>query len=163
MEARPNIKIELSNIDKILEILCLAILVLLWLGTIVFFSKLPDQIPSHYNASGQADDFSSKTSIFILPLVATVIYIGMTILNRYPHIYNYPTVVTAKNAKKIYTTATRLIRVLKLAVVTIFSGIVFMTIKTTFANGNELGAWFLPTAITLLIIPILYYLFKSSN
>src|SRR2546428_8950316 len=94
MEARPKLIIELTKVDKLLETVCLMILVVLWLGTIAFFSKLPDQIPSHFNAAGQADDFSYKTHIFVLPIVATIIYIGMTILNKRPHIYNYLTTVT---------------------------------------------------------------------
>lgn len=163
MAARPRLQIELTTVDKVLETVCLTILLVLWVGAISFFSKLPEQIPSHFNASGQADNFSDRTHIFVLPVVATIIYIGMTILNKYPHIYNYLTTITAENAKQLYTSATRLIRVLKLAVVIIFSGIVFMTIKTTLANDNGLGAWFLPVAIALLTLPNIFYLLKSSN
>lgn len=163
MEQRPKLKLELSKSDKFLEMVCLTILVVLWVGTVSFFSKLPDQIPSHYNAAGQADDFSKKAQIFILPIVATVLYIGMTILNKYPHIYNYPATVTTENARRLYTSATRLIRILKLAVVIIFSGIVFMTYKTALANGSGLGVWFLPFALGLMILPNIFYLLKSSN
>lgn len=163
MEARPKLKIDLTTIDKILETVCLTLLVLLWVGTIAFFSKLPDQIPSHYNAAGQADDFSDRTHIFVLPIVATVIYIGMTLLNKHPHIYNYPATVTKENARRLYTSATKLIRVLKLTVVVIFSGIVFMTYRTSLTNGDGLGAWFLPFAVGLMILPIIFYLVKPPN
>jgi uncharacterized membrane protein len=163
MEARPRMQIELTSVDKVLETVCLTILLVLWVGTVSFFSKLPDQIPSHFNASGQADDFSDSTHIFVLPVVATIIYIGMTIINNHPHICNYRATITAENAKQLYSSATRLIRVLKLAVVIIFSGMVFMTIKTTLANNDRLGDWFLPTAIALLTLPNIFYLLKSSN
>jgi uncharacterized membrane protein len=163
MEARPKLKIELSKIDKFIETLCIIILVALWVGTIAFFSKLPDQIPSHFNAAGQADDFSNKKHIFVLPIVATIIYVGMTFLNKRPHIYNYLTTVTIENARQLYTSATRLIRVLKLAVVVIFSGIVFMTHKTSLANGGGLEAWFLPFLLLLMTVPNIFYLLKSSD
>ncbi len=163
MEVRPKLIIELTKVDKVLEASCFIILIILWTGTIAGFSKLPDQIPSHFNAVGQADDYSDKTSIFTLPIVATVLYIGMTILNKYPHIYNYPATVTAENARRLYTSATKLIRVLKLAVVVIFSGIVFMTYKTSLTHSDGLGAWFLPLAVGLMILPNIFYLLKSSN
>ena len=163
MEERPKLKIELTTVDRILETVCLTLLVLLWIGTIAFFSKLPDQIPSHYNAAGQADDSSGRTHIFILPIVATVIYIGMTLLNKHPHIYNYPATITKENARQLYTSATKLIRVLKFAVVVIFSEIVFMTYKTALTNVTGLGAWFLPFVVGLMILPNIFYLFKSSN
>jgi uncharacterized membrane protein len=161
MEGRPKLKIELTTVDKFLETVCFTLLLLLWVGTIAFFSKLPDQIPSHYNGTGQADDFSDKTHIFVLPIVATIIYLGMTILNKHPHIYNYPATVTRENARRLYTSATKLIRVLKLVVVLIFSGIVFMTYKTSLTNGDGLGAWFLPLAVGLMVLPSMFYLIKS--
>ena len=163
MEARPRIKIELTTADKLLETVCLTVLVLLWVGTVTFFSKLPDQIPIHYNAVGQADDFSDKAHIFVLPIIATVIYFGMTLLNKHPHIYNYPATVTKENARLLYTSATKLIRVLKLVVVVIFSGIVFTTYKTSLTNGDGPGAWFLPLILMLLILPNIFYLLKSSD
>lgn len=163
MEARPKIRIELSKLDKVLETLCITLLIALWVGTIAFFSELPGQIPSHFNARGQADDFSSKKQIFVLPTVATIIYVGMTLLNRHPHIYNYLTTVTMENARQLYTSATRLLRILKLAVVVIFSGLVFMTYKTALANGDGPGAWFLPFVLALMIVPSIFYLLKSSN
>jgi len=163
MEVRPKLIIEHTRVDKVLEASCFIILIILWTGTIAGFSKLPDLIPSHFNAGGQADDYCDRISIFTLPIVATVLYIGMTILNRYPHIYNYPARVTVDNARHLYTSATRLIRVLKLAVIVIFSGIVLMTYKTSLTDGYGLGTWFLPLAVGLMILPSFIYLIKSSN
>jgi uncharacterized membrane protein len=160
MEARPKLKIELSKTDRLLEWTSLLLLAVLWTGTIAFFSKLPDQIPSHFDAAGQADDFSHKKSIFVLPIISTVLYAGMTILNRYPHIFNYPTIVTAENARRLYTSATRLVRVLKLVVVVIFSGIVFMTYKISLSDTEGLGAWFLPVVVGLMLLPVIFYIVK---
>ena len=163
MEARPKLKIELNRVDNILELLCLTLLILLWVGAIGFFSKLPDQIPSHYNTSGEPNDFSQKAFIFVPVMLATVINFGMTLLNKYPHIYNYSATVTLQNARQLYTAATKLIRVLKLAVVVIFSGIVFMTYKISLTKGEGLGTWFLPFALGLIISPTVFYLFKTFN
>ena len=163
MEVRPKITLKLTKVDTVLEGLCLIILTLLWTGTIAGFSKLPGQIPSHFNAAGEADDFSNKSTIFILPMVATILYLGMTIINRYPHIYNYPATVTSENARRLYTSATRLIRTLKLGLVIIFSGIVLLTYKSVFTEGDGLGTWFLPAALTLMFVPTLIYLLKKPT
>jgi uncharacterized membrane protein len=158
---RPKIKIELNKKDKIVEITCLMILLIFWIGTFAIYPQLPDKIPSHFNAEGQADDFSNRIHIFQLPIIATVIYIGMTLLNKHPHLYNYPAVVTADNARQLYTSATRLIRVLKLLVVVIFCGIALMSVKASLKGGNGLGGWFLPLAIAMMIIPNIFYLLKT--
>jgi uncharacterized membrane protein len=127
---------------------------------------LPEQIPSHFNAAGVADNYSPKTRLFILPLVTTLAYAAMTLLNRHPHLYNYLTPVTQENARQMYTTSTRLIRILKLVVVVIFNGIVFMTYRAVFTKTDHIGAWFLPLALALLILPNLLYLgiaFRSKK
>lgn len=160
MEARPRLKIELSKADRLLEWTSLVLLVALWTGTIAFFSRLPDQIPSHFNAAGQADDFSHKTSIFALPAISTVLYAGLTILNKHPHVFNYPAIVTAENARRLYTSATRLVRVLKLVVLIIFSGIVFMTYRISLSDTEGLGGWFLPVVVGLMLLPVIFYIVK---
>ncbi len=154
MEARPKLTIELTKVDKTIETVCLITLIVLWTGTMAGFPKLPEQIPSHFNAAGQVDAYSEKTSIFILPIIATILYIGMTILNKYPHIYNYPSTITGNNGMRLYTSSTRLIRILKLAVVIFFTGIVFLTYKPVFTHDKGLGAWFLPVALALMLVRI---------
>jgi uncharacterized membrane protein len=134
-EPRPKINIELTAFDRKVEGFALAILILMWIGTMVFFERLPEVIPSHFSLSGKADGFRDKTSIFFLPLIATIIYIGMTLINRHPHLYNYLSPVTSENAQGIYTSATRMIRVLKLIIIVIMSGVVTMIIKTALGNS----------------------------
>lgn len=160
---RPKLKLELSSADKVIEAICLIIIIVLWMGTIFSYSNLPNEIPTHFNAAGEADDFSDKSSIFFLLLLATIIYVGITILNQHPHLYNYLSPVTADNARQLYTTATRVIRMIKLATVLILSGIVYMTIRTAADPNSGLGSWFLPTAIALLLVPNIFYFIKSSK
>jgi len=110
------------------------------------YKILPDIIPIHYNVAGEADGFGSKTTILTLLVIASIIFVGLTIVNRFPHILNYPTVITNENAQRQYTIATRLIRHLKLATVLIFGYLVFATNQCAKGQVDRLGAWFLPIA-----------------
>ncbi len=161
MSERPKLKLELTTFDKILEILGWASILVIWVLTITNYTNLPDTIPIHYNGAGQADGFGGKTTILTLPLIATVLFIGLTILNKFPHIFNYPTNITPDNALRQYTNATRLIRYLKFIIVVIFGLIALKTIQN--ANGQEdgLGIWFLPVTLGLIFIPMIYYIVKS--
>ena len=87
----------------------------------------------------------------------------MTILNKFPHTYNYLTEITTENALKHYTDATRLIRYLKLNVVIVFGLILLQTIRNANGQADGLGVWFTPMTICFLFIPIAYYLIKSSQ
>ena len=56
-----------SNIISIVSILLCIIPIII---TVIFYNKLPDQIPSHFNFKGEADAYGSKFSTLILmPLI----------------------------------------------------------------------------------------------
>jgi len=163
MNERPKIKLELTTSDKILEILGWTSILGIWILTITNYANLPDTIPVHYNGAGQADSFGGKSNILTLSLIATVLFIGLTTLNKFPHVFNYPTNITVDNALKQYTNATRMIRVLKLNVVVVFGLIVLQTIGNVKGVTNGLGSWFLPLTMGLFFIPLIYYLIKSTK
>jgi uncharacterized membrane protein len=158
---RPKIKLIPTTADKLVDILGWIILLALWALTITNYSSLPDTIPTHFNAAGEADGFGSKVTILSLPVIATLLFIGLTVLNRYPHSFNYPTAITQDNALRLYTLATRMLRYLKLVLVVVFGGIEFMTIQNATGKAAGLGVWFLPLTLVLIFLPLIYFLIKS--
>ena len=158
---RPKIKLIPTTADKLVDILGWIILLALWALTITNYSSLPDTIPTHFNAAGEADGFGSKVTILSLPVIATLLFIGLTVLNRYPHSFNYPTAITQDNALRLYTLATRMLRYLKLVLVLVFGGIEFMTIQNATGKAAGLGVWFLPLTLVLIFLPLIYFLIKS--
>ena len=158
---RPKIKPNLTTTDKVIEFFGWIALIGIWTLTLTNYSTLPETISIHYNGTGEADGFGNKGNILTLPIISTILFIGLTILNKYPHVFNYPSTVTEENALQQYTNATRLIRFLKWAIVMIFGLIVFQTIQNVNGNADGLGIWFLPLTLGLIFIPIIYYLTMS--
>ncbi len=128
---------------------------------VINYSGLPGTIPTHYNGAGEADGFGGKSGILILPIIATLLFVALTILNKYPQIFNYPTKITEKNALWQYTNATRMIRYLKFIIVIIFGFIEFQTIRNAKGQTSGLGAWFLPMIWGLIFFPMIFFLAKS--
>lgn len=56
---------------KVLTVGCLLLLLANWILAIVAYPSLPDTIPSHFNARGEVDGYSSRATLFLLPAVAT--------------------------------------------------------------------------------------------
>ena len=163
MKERPKLKLEHTQADKIVEIIGWLLIFAVWSLTIIKYQSLPDIIPTHYNGAGVADGFGDKWMILTLPLVATVLFIGLTILNKFPHNFNYPTEINEDNALRQYTNATRLIRYLKVIIVVIFGLIAFETIRHANGQTEGLGIWFLPMTMGLIFIPLIYFLIKSTK
>ncbi|WP_421976029.1 DUF1648 domain-containing protein [Roseivirga seohaensis] len=159
---RPKLRLKLSGLDVAMELFGWLILIGLWVIVFINFQDLPETIPIHFNAAGKADGFGNKWNMLTLPIVASVLYIGITILNKYPHVFNYPTeILTEENALKNYTMATQLLRVLKLVLVIIFSLIVFRTLQNINGTAEGLGVWLLPLTLGMIFIPMAYYIIKS--
>jgi uncharacterized membrane protein len=161
MNKRPQIKLQLNQTDKILEVLGWVSVVGIWALTLTNYSILPEIIPIHFNGAGKADGFGNKTHIFVLPIISTLLFIGLTTLNKHPHIFNYPSQITKENAVHQYTNATRMMRVLKLVIVVLFGLIVFRKIQIVNGHADGLGTWFLPLTMGMIFIPMLYFLIKS--
>jgi|SRR5690554_3955229 len=163
MNDRPKIKLQLSSTDKVMEAIGWIIVFGTWILVLISYSTLSEIIPIHYNGSGQADGFGKKINILTLPIVSTVLFIGLTVLNNYSHLFNYTSEITKENSIHQYTNATRLIRYMKLAIAIIFAYLVFMTIQNAKGNADGLGVWFLPFTMGLLFVPIFYFLINSNK
>jgi len=157
MEKRPRIKLELTSIDKMLELTCFLMVLGFWIHLILNYPGLPETIPTHFNAAGEADGFGKKSSIFMLPIIASILYALMTVLNFFPHIYNFPTKITPENAFRQYTNATQMIRVVKLGLLLLFFSIEIKTVKTAIGKAEGLGDWFLPLTFLLLVFPLIFF------
>jgi uncharacterized membrane protein len=161
MKVRPKIKLELTTTDKIFEFIGWALIPAIWVLAIINYNNLPDTIPIHFNGSGQADGFGGKGNILTLPVIATILFVGLTILNKFPHVFNYPVNITIDNALRQYTNATKMIRYLKLIIVLIFGLIVLQVIRNVNGQASGLGIWFLPLTFGLIFIPVIYFVIKS--
>jgi hypothetical protein len=163
MNKRPRIKLQLNQTDKVLEIIGWISVFGIWALPLINYFDLPEIIPIHFNGAGKADRFGNKTHIFVLPIISSLLFIGLTILNKRPHVFNYPGQITKENAVHQYTYATRMMRVLKLVIVLLFGLIVFKTIQNVNGHADGLGTWFLPFTIGVFIILTLYFLMMSMK
>jgi uncharacterized membrane protein len=158
---RPVIEIEKKPIDWFMDIVGIIFILLIIGYPLVNYSSLPDQIPTHFDASGQPDAFGSKSKLWGLPAIATICFIGLFILNFFPHIFNYPTEINESNAESMYRNATRMIRVLNLVIAVSFFYISFRSINTAMGVYSGLGSYFLPIFITATLLPVILFMIWS--
>jgi hypothetical protein len=158
---RPKVKIWLTVFDIIIEIAGFVALLAIWIFLAASYSKLPEVIPVHFNVLGQADEFSEKNSIFRLPVIVTVLFAGMTILSRFPHICNYPVRITENNVIWQYRNMTRMIRCLKFGLVLFFGALILQTIRYAAGDAEGLGSWFMLVSVAFIVIPVIYFMVKS--
>jgi uncharacterized membrane protein len=58
------------------EIFLTGLIVLMFIIAVYFYQKLPDKIPTHWNAEGKINGYSSKAfGIFLLPSITVIMYL----------------------------------------------------------------------------------------
>ena len=139
-------KIRNNKIDWVMEGLCIVMLAGLGLYLAIGWANLPDQIPAHYDALGNIDRWGNKGEILIVPIMALLLYLMITVLEQFPSIWNTGVKVTVTNQYHVYRTLRYMIKSLKLLVVADFT---YLTINSMLAKP-------LPGAFTVIVLVLVF-------
>ena len=156
MNSRPKIKPALTHSDRAIEKISLILLTFLWAFTIFSFLKLPEIIPIHFDARGRPDNYGNKWTLFLLPVIGTIVYAGITYLNKFPWVFNYLVQITEENVESQYSIATRMLRILKCSIMIIFISIALYSYWTAIGHTQAPGWWFLPSILAIIYVPLIY-------
>ena len=149
-----------KNINRIIDIL--GVILTLFLVVIIFmhWKDAPDIIPIHYNIRGEIDGYGSRNTILYILPIALIIYMVMSILGRYPQIYNYAVKITPKNKQNQYNMASTFMRVINIEVMLIFVSMQ-MKLDTASTSNSNLFMLFLPIELIIIFGSIAFYIYKS--
>jgi uncharacterized membrane protein len=135
---------------KTLEILALvAFAVLCWLTWAALYgpSRLPDRVPTHFNAAGQADAWGAPAGMILLPAVAAALYLLMSIVARFPGAFHYPVRATRLNIIRLESIALAMIAWLKLELMCLFALLQWAFIQAARSGSGRIFPMILPLFI----------------
>lgn len=158
---RPRISIPPDMNDYVLEFISIAFLLTACILTIHFWPQLPERIPVHLNAAGKVDRWGSRNTIWIFPAIAGVIYGGLSIIQRYPHTFNYLKPITRDNAYNAYRLAIQLMRFLKMSCLLLFLIVQWSIIQLAIQAESSANMLLLGLGLLVLFGGIGWYLWKS--
>ena len=125
---------------------------------------LPDRIAIHFNLKGEADGWGSKHVLWIIPGIAILIWALLSILERYPHTFNYPIAVTADNSARLYSTARLTLAMVKVETVWMFAWLTRDVIQVGKGEQESIAWIIVPVfvAVILLTAAASYWLSRSE-
>ncbi|GIK41481.1 MAG: hypothetical protein BroJett011_53140 [Chloroflexota bacterium] len=144
---RPVIDLPYTSQEWALEVIALGGLALIIGMLSLAWFDLPALVPTHFGPSGHADAWGDKRSILILPVMSIMLYLMLTVANRYPHKFNYLWPITAQNAREQYRLARLLLAWLKAEMIILFTFLEWMTIRVALGQAAGLGSIFLPIVL----------------
>ncbi len=158
---RPKIRPPRKFWDRVLEASAVVSVILGIFLVIQAWSGLPNTIPTHFNAKGEADGWGSKGMIWLLPAIGIVLVPAMLFLRRFPWLSNLPIEITEDNAEYQYGLVVRLLSWLAATVSLLFLALVYDTISIAGGGTSLLGWWFMPIFLGSIFGVIIWYLIKA--
>jgi uncharacterized membrane protein len=148
-------KIARSKYDILVEVSCLLCLIGSVIYLVAAWQHIPNEIPGHYNAMGEIDRITSKGSLVVLPIITWIMYAGMTVIGRFPQIWNTGVAVTEENKKRVYRLLKNMLGTLKLLIVAVFT---YLTVNSSMAK--PLSPLFLPVFLIVMFGSLIFFIVK---
>lgn len=144
-----------KTLFKLMDVLSIVFITSNIILVILYYNNLPDKIITHYNILGEADAYGDKSSIIFLVITNILMYAIVSLVERKPQIWNFPTIVTDTNREKLYMYGSQLLKSLKL--VFLFS---FLYISYCNIVNKNIGLFFTILNIIVPSVLLFYYIFK---
>lgn len=145
------------HVYKKLHRISLLIGALTILFPIIFWSKIPDEIPMHYNAAGVVDNWSDKSSLILLFFVILML-MGVMSIAVYVVRVNMGSKYSKEAEKSTMRVAYPIVVIMNLAVQIMFAYITFCSV-----TGRALGSMFLPIFLIATFAPLGYLVYKCAK
>ena len=137
---------------------------LMLLGTTFYvminWTQMPDQIPLHYDFAGNVTDYGGKAAIIPILAVTWFVFILMTVLVKFPRVWNIPVTVTKENFERVYGITRGMMEVVKFEAILLMIVTIISTVK-----GSEFPVSLMTVLMVVIMLTVvigLYLLFKNK-
>ncbi len=158
MNNNPMLSVPKTNIERLHDAIALIVI----LASLAYFvwrwSSLPESVPIHFDGSGEADGWGSKGVLILMPALMLILYVGLSLLRKIPHRFNYLKPITETNAVYQYRTSLQLLSWIKVEIVLLFGYIQWSIIRNAEDLASGIGLWLLPVALVVIFGTIIYYI-----
>lgn len=152
------IKIERNALDTLETIVSLSCLVGVAVYLILMWNTIPDQIPGHYNALGEVDRWGNKSELIFLPILSWLMYGMITLIERFPQVWNTGVRVTPENRAQVYRLLKSLIAVVKMCMLLMFASITLLS-----SMALSLPIWYILAFLVVLFATIAYFIVRLAR
>lgn len=153
---QPKIDIPKSLFERLFDGVAFVFLMISIAYLISQYGGLPEKVPAHFNGAGEVDRYGNKIELIMLPIIAAAIWIGMTVLERYPHTFNYMN-LTKDNVEAQYKNGRLMLNVLKNEVVLLFSYLTYQTTQISKGLAEGIDSFFMPVFLIVIFGSLAFF------
>ncbi|KXH80652.1 DUF1648 domain-containing protein [Sporosarcina sp. HYO08] len=160
LQNKPILSIPKNAFAKVFDLVAL----IAYLGSIAYiivvWSKLPDQVPAHFNALGEVDRWGSKWELILLPIISGFLALFLSFLEKHPEWHNYMN-LNKNNVEFQYKNSILLINVVKNQCVLLFVSLSYQIVQIALGNADSPGKLLMPFFLFTLFASIVFFIVRS--
>lgn len=160
---RPVLKIKATPLDYFFEVIAGLLLIATWYYAATAYSDLPEKVASHFGINGEPDAYAGKSSIWALPAVASLLWMLLSIVNQFPHAFNFPYQLTKENVERQYRMAQRFIRIMKILISCIFLFAVHSVVMASTTTNYSMKYTAAIIIGSIFIFIVMYFYISKKN
>ncbi len=156
---KPELDIEKLAVAKVFDVLVVALFAAALVYLIVQWNQLPDEIPAHFGGDGEVDRYGSRAELLLLPVIGLIMWVGMSVLEKYPHTYNYIN-LRPDNKEIQYRYGVLFMNIIKNLSTLLFVFLIWQMTDIAMARIDSLNMSIFITLLVLLFGSIGFYIYK---
>jgi uncharacterized membrane protein len=161
LDKQPVLILSKTSTEKILDGFSVLVILSTFAYLAYVWTLIPERIPIHINGQGKEDGWGNKYSLILLPVMTLILYIGLTVLSKYPHTFNYPYKITDENANRQYVNARLFMHCLKMLIVVMFGFVEWTLIQIAWGKSFALNMWVFSIVLIFILGTIIYFVIRS--
>lgn len=138
-----------------LNILCVVMILVTIIIMIVSWNNIAEEVPTHIGVDGVVDETGDKKSVIMLPILNIIMFIMISVIEKFPSLWNIPIKVTEENKLKVYSITKSMIVAVKFVFTAMFSGLAISII-----NGAKYTALISAVSATIMFAIIIYSIIR---
>jgi hypothetical protein len=112
--------------------------------------RLPERVPTHFDAAGNANAWGSPWGMILLPVIAFGVYLLMSVVARFPQSFNYPVRKTPENLPRLQDVTLNMLAWVKAQIACLFAVLQWTFVQSARSGDGRLFPKIVPVFLVLI-------------
>lgn len=136
---RPKMEIPKTKAEWLMDMIGYIALAIMLIVLFMNWRELPNEVPAHFDGSGNVDRWGSKWELLILPGIGIVMHFFLMIFENFPETHNYPARINESNAEVFYRNSRQTLNYMRNIINILFAYIVYRSVTIALGDAATIG------------------------
>lgn len=144
-----------TRINRVCDLIAIGLFIAVNFYTFIQWNQFPEEVPIHFNALGDVDNYGSKWSLLLVPMISVGLFELLEFLERHPEWHNYPGRLNEMNAPRFYQSSRELLNRVKNLSLLLMAYTQWEIVTVGLGDSNAMSQWVFGGLLALMLIVII--------